>query len=211
MSEQTPHEDLSRNHMMFPRSVPLDSYFYDHPNYTDIRRAKLMMFGDSLNKYEEFSAVSRAQKTEIIKNLERGCYNLARTKGSKKGFDISWDNENFTNLYHDICYKLAMNIDMESVVGSAYLTKMILSGTVSPANAAALSSQEMAPDKYVDVLNKLRMMNEEVKIKTSKLYTCGKCKHQETVLTQIQNRSLDENSNLIAVCVYCSNRWQING
>lgn len=197
--------------LLFPKSVPLIPYFYSHPNYNDVRRAKIMMFGDSLSKYEKFVGKDMLAKSGILKYLERGCYDLARRKGSKKGYVVSWDDDSFTSLYHDICYKVVMNIDSESVVGSTYLSDMILEGGVHPLRVAGMSSQEMEPSKYIDVLNKVRIMNEEVKIKTSKLYTCGKCKRNETVLTQVQTRSGDENSSLIAVCVYCSFRWQISG
>lgn len=198
--------------LMFPNSVPLDAGFYArYSKYNDIRRAKIMMLSDSLSKFTAFSTRVVEQKTELVKLLERGCYSLSRQRGLKKGFDVSWDDENFKNLYHDICYKLVANIDSDSDVGSSYLADMILTGRVLPLEAAAMSSQDMAPDKYVSVLEKVKSMYEEVKIKTSKLYTCPKCKHQETVLSQVQDRSLDENSSLIAVCVYCSYRWRMAG
>ena len=197
--------------LLFPNSVPLAAYFYSAPNYNDIRRAKLMMFGDSLSKYEEFSKKMIAAKNEFLKYLERGCYSLARTRCIKKGFDAAWDNDNFVSMYHDICYKLVVNIDRDSLVDSMYLTNKLLDGSVRHQDAAAMTSQDMAPDKYVDVLNRIKLMNEEVKIKTSKLYTCPKCKHQETVLSQIQDRSNDENSSLIALCVYCRFQWKMAG
>jgi DNA-directed RNA polymerase subunit M/transcription elongation factor TFIIS len=199
------------NTLLFPNSVPLASYFYGSSNYNDIRRAKLMMFGDRLSKYADFSKMHVAEKNTLLKYLERGCYGLARHRCIKNGFSMTWDDDNFVNLYHDICYKLVSNIDRESPVDSTYLATLILEGSIKPLDAAAMSSQDMAPDKYIEVMNRVTLMNEEIKIKTSKLYTCPKCKHQETVLSQVQDRSNDENSSLIAVCVYCRFQWKMAG
>lgn len=204
-------EFARNNELLFPNSVPLDPYFYTHENYTDIRRSKLMMFGDCLQKYENFRSMNSEQKTRILKYLERGCYHTARKKGNKKNLSISWDSEHFTNLYHDICYKVAMNINPDSAVASTYLTQLILSGDINPKKVAAMTSQEMCPEKYTEILEKIQKMGEEVKIKTSKLYYCPKCKKNETILSNIQDRSGDENSSLIIFCVFCGFRWRLAG
>jgi DNA-directed RNA polymerase subunit M/transcription elongation factor TFIIS len=197
--------------LLFPNSVPLASYFYENQNYNDIRRAKLMMFGDSLNKYEKFSKKFITEQNEFLKYLERGCYSLTRRRCIKKGFGMSWDDDDFVNLYHDVCYKLVSNIDGDEPGEMPYLANQLLNGVVKPLEASALSSQDMAPEKYIDVLNRIRLMNEEVKIKTSKLYTCSRCKKKETVLSQVQDRSNDENSSLIALCVNCGFQWRMAG
>jgi len=194
--------------LYFPNSVPLSAYFYENANYNDIRRSKIMMFGHCLNSYAEFASKSLADKNAMLKGLERGSYRHARKQGAKDIIGSSWDDENFANAYHDICYKLATNLNSED---SSYLTDLILSGEIQPSSAAALTSQEMDPDKYVDVLNKIKLMNEEVKLKTATMYTCTRCKHQETILNQVQDRSNDENSSLIATCTFCGFQWRMAG
>jgi len=210
-SEDEKEESKSVVDLLFPNSVPLTLYFYKHKNYTDMRRAKLMMFGDCFNRYENFRKLDHSGKLEILKYLERGCYHSTRKKGNKKGLSISWDSDNFTLLYHDICYKVAMNINPDSAVGSTYLTELILSGDIHPRKVAAMTSQEMCPELYIAIMEKIELMNEGVKIKTSKLYYCARCRRNETILSIIYNRSGDENSSLVCSCVFCGHQWTMAG
>jgi DNA-directed RNA polymerase subunit M/transcription elongation factor TFIIS len=214
-NSENPSEDEEEStfssELLFPNSVPLSIYFYQHKNYNDTRRSKLMMFGDCLNRYENFRSLSLTNKLEILKHLERGCYHTTRKKGNKKEMTISWDGEHFTFLYHDICYKVASNINPDSEVGSTYLTELILAGNIHPKKVAGLTSQEMCPKQYTTIMEKIKLMNEGVKVKTSSLYYCSKCKHNETILSNVQDRSGDENSSLIIFCVFCGHRWRLCG
>lgn len=210
-SEEEREETNPKTDLLFPNSVPLPLYFYKHKNYTDTRRAKLMMFGDCLERYENFRKLKYDDKIEMLKHIERGCYHTTRKKGNKKGMSISWNSDNFTFLYHDICYKVAMNINPDSIVGSTYLTELILSGDIHPKKVAAMTSQEMCPNIYDAIQQKIALMNEGVKVKTSKLYFCGKCKRNKTILSNCQDRSGDENSSLIIFCVFCGHRWRLCG
>jgi DNA-directed RNA polymerase subunit M/transcription elongation factor TFIIS len=197
--------------LLFPNSVPLDVYFYKHKNYTDLRRAKLMLFGDCLHEVEKFATLSIFDKNMLLKDLERGCYGATRKKGNKKGISISWDSDDFTYLYHDICYKVASNINPNSTVGSKYLTDLILDGSVEPKNVASMTSQDMCPEQYTCIMEKIKLMNEGVKVKTSKLYYCSKCKRNETILSNCTDRGGDENTSLIIFCVFCGFRWRMAG
>lgn len=211
VDEEVDEEPQYPEELLFPYSVPLSPYFYKHKNYTETRRSKLMMFGDCLNRYENFRKLSQSSKLDILKHLERGCYHTTRKKGNKKGMSISWDGENFTFLYHDVCYKVASNINPDSAVGSTYLTELILSGDIHPKKVAGMTSQEMCPERYTGIMEKIKLMNEGVKVKTSSLYYCGKCKRNKTILSNVQDRSGDENSSLIIFCVFCGHRWRICG
>lgn len=204
-------ETKSENDLLFPNSVPLDPYFYKHKNYTDLRRSKLIMFGDCFERYENFRKMDYPKKIELLKYIERGCYDYTRKKGSKKEISISWDSENFTLLYHDLCYKVAMNIRPDSYVGSTYLTELILSGDIHPKKVGGMTSQEMCPARYITIFEKIKLMNEGIKVKTSSLYYCGKCKRNETILSKVYNRSGDENNSLVCSCVFCGHQWTIAG
>lgn len=197
--------------LLFPKSIPLPIYFYNNKNYTDVRRSKLMMFGDCLSEYDDFKKINYSKKIDILKYLERGCYNQAIKKCDEKGLNISWNNDNFALLYHDICYKVAMNIDPESYIGSDYLANLIISESIEPKKVAKMTSQEMCPEKYTEIFEKIKIMNESVKIKTSRLYYCGKCKRNETILSRCYNRSGDENNSLVCSCIFCGYQWTIAG
>jgi DNA-directed RNA polymerase subunit M/transcription elongation factor TFIIS len=201
---------IPKNKLLFPKSIPLTAYFYIEKNYNDVRRAKLMMFGDCLGEYSEFQKYKRDKKMEFLKNIERGCYHMTRKRGNKKDMSISWDSENFVNLYHDICYKVVMNLN-KNAIKSTELVDAVFSGDVHPKQIAKLTSQEMCPELYVNIYAKIEMSSEGVKIKTSKLYYCSKCKNNKTILNHVQDRSGDENTSTIIYCVFCGHQWRLSG
>ena len=142
----------------FPNSIPLPYSYYENPQYNELRRCKLMLFGECMGSGEQLklfklqgdtintgkAIVSKLlkkidmrrmiinitheymfeklyTKEYIIKNLERGCLNRAVEKSKSYNIRCVWSNEKFTNLYHSICYKVASNLDANSVVKSDYI------------------------------------------------------------------------------------------
>jgi DNA-directed RNA polymerase subunit M/transcription elongation factor TFIIS len=147
-------------------------------------------------------------KEFIIKNLERGCMNRTLKKAKTHNIRCVWTDTKFIDLYHSICYKIAINLDPESPVQSDYMKKKIINGEYKISNVANLSSKELCPTKYEKIDQKIeRRTNVDRKIKYSELYRCSKCKRNQTTTERRYNRSLDEGVSLVITCVYCYNTW----
>lgn len=147
-------------------------------------------------------------RENITFQIEKSCYNKAISVSKKNNIKCDWDNLNFTNIYNNVCYKVATNIDPNSIVNSDYILKKILNCEIDLSNIAFMTSRLMCPKKYVEFDEKIyKRSNLEIKIKFSELYQCKKCKKNQTTTERRYARSLDEGVDLTITCHFCGNRW----
>jgi DNA-directed RNA polymerase subunit M/transcription elongation factor TFIIS len=195
----------------YPNTIPLNIEFYENENYNNNRRLKLLLFGECLGKTEIFNVKDTPEpldKKYIIKYLERGCLNRAIERAKIYNIRCIWSNDKFINLYHSICYKIAVNIDKNSCINSDYILNKILNNEVDPLKIANMSSKDLCPKKYEKIEEKMqKRINLERKFKFSEMYTCRKCKRKQTTTERCYNRSLDEGVNLTIRCLFCENSW----
>jgi DNA-directed RNA polymerase subunit M/transcription elongation factor TFIIS len=144
----------------------------------------------------------------IAKKIEMGCFNRTISKSKHYNIRAIWETLKFRELYHDICYKVAINIDPTSIIGSLYLINLIKNKNVEICNIANLSSKTLCPEKYEKINKKINLrVNQEVKVKYSTLYRCFRCKNNKCTSERVYNRSLDEGVNLRITCTVCYNEW----
>lgn len=188
-------------------SIPLDAEFYQAP-YNVLRRAKLMVLTSCLDKFPEFLKLSYKEKTKLIKKIERSCYNYVIDKSHEENIISTWDDPIFCDLYHSICYKVSSNIDPDNLVQNNKLGRRLLANEISIDNLPKLTSQELFPERYMDILQKVEVSKTVSQtLKTSALYTCKKCKQNKCTMENLYNRSLDEGTNLRITCMNCFHSW----
>ena len=147
-------------------------------------------------------------KFYIAEKIEIGCLNRTINKSRHYNIRAIWETLKFRELYHDICYKVAVNIDSSSIIGSIHLINLIKNKTVEFSNIANLSSKILCPEKYEKINKKINLrVNQEVKVKYSTLYRCFRCKNNKCTSERVYNRSLDEGVNLRITCTVCYNEW----
>jgi len=147
-------------------------------------------------------------KEHIVKNLERGCLNRAINKSRIHNIRCVWSEPKFVDLYHNICYKLASNIDTNSCINSDYIKNKILNNEVDLQNVANMQSKELCPKKYEKIDKKINDRNNlERKIKFSELYRCRKCKRNQCTTERRYARSADEGTDLTIHCLFCGHSW----
>jgi DNA-directed RNA polymerase subunit M/transcription elongation factor TFIIS len=187
--------------------VPLSTDFYTDP-YNATRRAKLIVFNSCLTPYKEYQILPYKDKMKQIKNIERACYNYVIDKAYEENIMTSWDVDLFKELYHIICYKISSNLEQGGIVGNPNLAKSILSGTISLEHLPRLSSQEMFPQKYKEIIERVEASKSVVQtVKTSAMYKCSKCRENKCIIAPRYNRSLDEGVNLTITCLNCQHEW----
>ena len=166
------------------------------------------MHVDMINMITKYLFPPVRDKEFIIKNLERGCLNRTLKKAKTHNIRCVWTDPKFIDLYHSICYKIAINLDPDSPVQSDHMKKKIINGEYKISDVANLTSKELCPTKYEKIDQKIeRRTNVDRKIKYSELYRCRKCKRNQTTTERRYNRSLDEGVSLVITCVYCYNTW----
>lgn len=187
--------------------IPLQLDVYESDSYNDIRRNKLLMFGMLLLKHDECRAASEDQMYEYIKNIERSCYNSSIDKATSPDYDIHpcWTNERFVNIYHDICASIASHIDMSEIV-----VQRIMSSDIDTSQIGKMNIRILRPDLYATYMQTLDKYNGvDIKLKTTSLYRCGKCKQNQCMLQNVISRSIDEGTSVIAHCMFCGNSWSV--
>lgn len=232
--------------LKFPESFVLDyDTYYEDTRYNNIRRCKLLLFGQCLGENKQLQneklkgdAIKNMKiltnkifydldiadditncinqylypkiftKEYIVKKLEKGCLNRAIYKSRVHNIRCVWSEPKFVNLYHNICYKLASNLDVESCVNSESIKTRILNNEVELQDVANMSSKELCPKKYEKIDQKINKRNNlERKIKFSELYKCRKCKRNQCTTERRYARSLDEGTDLTIHCLFCGNKW----
>lgn len=189
------------------KSVPLTPEFYVKP-YNQLRRAKLITFGTCLNEYEAFVVLPYKEKISLIKQIERSCFNYTIDKSHENNIMTSWEVDLFRDLYHSICYKISSNLERYGLVCNPALSNQILRGDISIENLPKLTSQEMFPQKYVEIMKRFNACKTvEQTTKTSTMYRCGKCKTNKCTIENVYNRSLDEGVSLRVTCTNCGHSW----
>ena len=183
---------------------------YQDDQYCNIRRAIILLIANIMQKNKRFKNLYRLEQDNTIIEIEKSCYNETVKKSEELLIYKSWDNEKFIYLYQLYCNKITKNLDEESEVKSNYLINQIIDNKINIAKIASLSSEDLCPDKSVNIKNTLKLRNEQkLNYKTSTLYKCKNCGKKEVKIQEYQGRSLDEGSNLSLTCNFCNYNWVI--
>ena len=193
---------MSINHI-----IPLDVYFYKKP-YNYIRRAKLILFSSLLTEYEDYVLMPYQDQMNLIKKMERACYNCTIEDSNANNIITTWENDNFCNIYHSICYKISSNLENGGLVHNPNIALKLLNDKISIAELPKMTSPELFPQKYEKIQSRIEI-SKTVKqtVKVTSKYTCRKCKKSECTEENLYNRSLDEGVNIRITCNNCSHRW----
>lgn len=183
--------------------LPFDPFY---KSYNNIRRLKVIVLSDKLSKYKQFKILPYEKKIEILTSIENSCLNEALRKAREYAVRCIWDNDNFTNIYHTICYNIISNIDNQ--FGSDTLINKILAEEINLNTIAHLTCKELCPERYEVLSSEINKRSKiEQSVKYSEMFFCKKCKHNQTTVERVQIRSADEACNLRITCLYCDNQW----
>lgn len=172
-----------------------------------VRRVKWQTFGYLLNQWNKFADLQLEQKQRLISELENSFYCYTKHLAQDRNIPQDWENENFIELYHAVCAEILANIDINNIANTS-LVIGIIDNTINIEQLPRLSASELFPAKYADILSRIEQAkNVNTTVRTSKMYTCRRCKRSECKIENRYNRSLDEGTNLSITCVACGNQW----
>ncbi len=183
---------------------PLDICFYNN-NYNVIRRAKILLIMSAFNEYEEYKQYN---KKNILIEVEESCFNYTINKANEENIPCCWKNDLFKEIYHAICAKIYSNISKTTGINNINLIKSIFEKKIDINKLPYMSSQELFPEKYKDLISKLEASKNVTRtIKTTSMYKCRRCHKNECTEENRYNRSLDEGVNLTITCMSCGFQW----
>ena len=183
----------------------LDIKVFLDREYNLIRRSKIMSIINILEQYEEFLQKPVQERQNLILELEQIIYQETINKCKVINVKLSWNNETFELLYQSIALKILSNLEKDGMVNNDFLIKEILNNNISLSNIDKLSSQDMMPELYLDIYEKIKQKgNVKFTIKSASLYKCPECKKNKCVYMNNYNRSMDEGVSILVRCLECN-------
>ncbi len=190
----------------------IPTIIYNNKNYNKIRRSIILLIANIFQKHKKFKTKPYNIQSDIIINIELSCYNQTITKSDELLIFQSWENEKFVYLYYLTCNKITKNLDIESEVCSDYLINLIINDQININKIGSMTSEDLNPEKSKSIKQNINIRNnQEIKEKTSILYSCKNCGKKEVTIKEYQGRSLDEGTNLSLSCQFCKFSWIVGG
>lgn len=176
-------------------------------SYNKIRRCILLLLANLIND-SLIPHFNYTERSNIITTIEMSCYKKALDKCNKLMIIKSWSNPRFENIYRIYTNNVTKNLDNKSEVKNNYLIDQIINKTINLENIAFLSNIELFPEKSIHIINKFNQRTQQnIKKKTTSMYTCRNCKEKCATMQEIQLRRIDEAANTKLCCVFCGNTW----
>lgn len=140
-------------------------------------------------------------------NMEKGIFNYSLKEADRHKIVKKWDNKHFVQIYIDRLRSIMLNLKGE-------ILEQIKDGTIKPHVIAFMTHQELAPEKWAELIN-AKSKRDKNKFETNiaastDTFTCRKCKGNQCTYYQMQTRSADEPMTCYISCCNCGNRWKQN-
>ena len=184
-------------------SVPTD-YFCSlnyRPYRSDVMERLYLNFHNSGMFKKEYSK----RKEEIVRNIENSIYRSAKDEFSKQNNNnvIFIDDDNFIQYYSMESYRIIDFLDTNPEI-----CKDIIEDDDLQKRIAFISSEDLAPEHYMTIINGINIRKNQVfEKKLSTQYKCPKCGAKRAEVETVQLRSFDEPANISALCDECGFRW----
>jgi transcription elongation factor S-II len=158
-----------------------------------------------------FRSNIKQKLNEILKdeknsnNMEKGIFNYSLKEADRHKIVKKWDNKHFVQIYVDRLRSIVLNLNAEIV-------QHINDGTIKPHIVAFMTHQELAPEKWAELID-AKSKRDKNKFETNiaaatDTFTCRKCKGNQCTYYQMQTRSADEPMTTFVTCIPCGNRWK---
>ena len=138
-------------------------------------------------------------------NMEKGIFNYSLKEADRHKIVKKWDNKHFVQIYIDRLRSIMLNLKGE-------ILAQINDGTIKPHVIAFMTHQELAPEKWAELID-AKSKRDKNKFETNiaaatDTFTCRKCKGNQCTYYQMQTRSADEPMTTFVTCIPCGNRWK---
>jgi len=139
-------------------------------------------------------------------NLEKGIFNYALKEADQRKIVKKWDNKHFVLIYQSHLRSILNNLNDK-------LIQEVNSGLLQPHKIAFMTHQELAHDRWVDLIDAKSKRDKnkfEVNMAAATdTFTCRKCKKNQCTYYQMQTRSADEPMTTFITCLDCDHHWKV--
>jgi DNA-directed RNA polymerase subunit M/transcription elongation factor TFIIS len=173
------------------------------------RRTMTEAFRAVCEVYRPWTLLPLEQRAQIIRRMERNCFEIAIDECRKAGINRLFDEPRFLARYSSVCYKLLSNLDVNGSVSSTYLLDKLIDGSVDPYVVAEFSSERLCPEASAAERDMIAKQQSQTAIlKVSRAYVCPKCGGDKTLPREYQGRAADEGGSLSIKCTNCNWIWR---
>jgi len=151
---------------------------------------------------------------DIVKELEDSILHAVSDDSIKEGIEIDWGNRIFWNMYRNRAVSLYENLSGSSsyVKNNENWLEKLKKGEITPRSLVQLSSVELCPSRWKDVVNKVIESEKNLYSKSesaSIMMWCSGCKKKTKCdYYQMQTRSADEPMTTFVTCLECDRQWK---
>lgn len=179
----------------------------DIPTERLLIRAALRIVCES---HAEWVTIPADAQETIIRRIERGCFEVVISDCKSAGINRLFTEKKFVDRYSAICARVISNLDLNGSVGSSYLLKKVIQGSINPHDVALLPSYDLCPEASVALRGEIAArQNQVTATKVSRAYKCRKCGKNETIPKCAQTRAADEGESMSVTCVHCDHHWNV--
>ena len=145
-------------------------------------------------------------------NIEKGIYNMTIRYADSKGMLKRWDNKHFYNIYIAKVASVYANLDTTSYVDNKRFLNRLKTGEFKAHQIAGMEPLQVFPENWKSIYDEKekrdKVLYEVNKGLATDIFTCGRCKKNETTYYQLQTRSADEPMTTFVTCLNWGKRWK---
>ena len=154
----------------------------------------------------------RTSKIKLLNEFVTNEENSKKIENSIYNFTIDFITNNDYVDYVNVVYSDKFNNlfdNINGVIKNDYLLEQINTNNFDLDNIAFMQPNEIYPEKWKKIINRLDLINEKQKnMATTDIFTCKKCKKNRCRVHQMQTRSADEPMTTFVTCIVCNNTWK---
>ena len=148
----------------------------------------------------------------VSTSIEKGIYNNTIRYCDSKGILKRWDNKYFKNIYIAKAMSVYSNLDEESYIQNKRFLNRLKTGEFKAHQIAGMEPLQVFPENWKAIYDEKekrdKVLYEINKGLATDIFTCGRCKKNETTYYQLQTRSADEPMTTFVTCLNCGKRWK---
>jgi transcription elongation factor S-II len=144
--------------------------------------------------------------------LENDMYCRVLQLAESKFIPKNWKSKAFMGLYKNSSQQIFWNLHPQSPILNRNLIRRINEGEFPIEHIVAMSSYELAPEKWRDMGDRQLLREQKIlegdKSRSTDQFKCHRCGKRECSFYELQTRSADEPMTQFITCLNCGKRWR---
>jgi DNA-directed RNA polymerase subunit M/transcription elongation factor TFIIS len=190
------------------------------------RTIYINLIENKLTLWDEWNTQLAEDKQTQLSNIEAGCYEYVLDIAEEDGYEKSFGDYLFATTYSSIVNKILSNLIVKDdnrqllnyIMGNKEYDELgdeIVENEEDRIQQlkllAKMTTEELCPNSNKKIRDELESRKKQIiKRNICKIFTCPKCKHNETTSKIHQTKALDEGSTQTIKCERCNYRWALS-